>query len=232
MTNTPDLPSLTTEERTYVDLALEAMQSLKKTFEFWMAIAQGLKALRDRADAIGGRFTFDRLREREGLGPGTINKTRVSRLLAILAHRDEVEAWRALLASNKQFDWQSPESVWNKCPIFHEPKEDPKTEPRPSPMAKLKLANQEMQEENFQLKERLKRADGNALSSLAVDEIMEILTGSMDQTKGKELASRLSEFYSQAPQNGGASKAKSGAERTRKWREAKKAAGEQAAQES
>jgi hypothetical protein len=196
--NTPDLPSLTTEEQTYVEAALEAMQSFKKTFEFWMTIAQALRALRDKANQIGGRFTFDRLREREGLGSELINKTRVSRLLAILERRDEVEAWRATLASNKRFDWQSPESIWNKCPIFHEPKEDdPRTEPKPSPMAKLKLANQDLQEENFQLNERLKRADGAALFSLAVDEIMEILTSSIDQTKGKELASRLWMFYGQ-----------------------------------
>ena len=163
-----------------------------------MTIAQALKALHDRAEQIGGRFTFDRLREREGLGSELINKTRVSRLLAILERRDEVEAWRATLASNKRFDWQSPESIWNKCPRFHEPKEDdPRTEPKPSPMAKLKLANQELDQENFMLNERLKRVDGNALTSLAVDEIMEILTSSIDQTKGKELASRLWMFYGQ-----------------------------------
>jgi hypothetical protein len=229
MTNTPGIPPLTDQERAYVDAALELLKYLKKTFEFWMTIAQALKALRDRADAIGGKFTFDRLREREGLGPEIINKTRVSRLLAILERRDEVERWRATLASNKRFDWQSPESIWNKCPIFHEPKEDdPKTEPKPSPMAKLKLANQDLQEENFQLNERLKRADGAALFSLAVDEIMEILTSSMDQAKGKDLAARLSEFYSQKGQRG-ATKPKTGAERTRRWREKK--AGEQAAQE-
>jgi hypothetical protein len=195
-TNTPDLPELTSEERSSVEAALEAMQSLKKSFDFWMTIAQALKALHDRAEQIGGRFTFDRLRDREGLGE--INKNRVSRLLAILARREEVERWRATLASNKRFDWQSPESIYNKCPIFRERKEaDTNAEPRLSPMAKLKLANQELHEENFMLNELRKRFDGNMLVSLPLDEIMAILTTTMDQAKGKELAGRLWTFYGQ-----------------------------------
>ena len=69
-----------------------------------MVIACGLKALHDKADRIGGKFTFNRLREREGLGgtgrDGTeiINKTRVSRLLAILDNESEVVKWRAGVA--------------------------------------------------------------------------------------------------------------------------------------
>ena len=76
---------------------------MKRTFEFWMVIARGLQALKDKADRMGGRFTFDRLREREGLGgkrrDGTdlLNKTRVSRLLAILDNIAAVEGWRATL---------------------------------------------------------------------------------------------------------------------------------------
>jgi hypothetical protein len=194
-TNTPDLPELTSEERSSVEAALEAMQSLKKTFEFWMTIAQALKALHDKAEKIGGRFTFDRLREREGLG--AINKNRVSKLLAILERREKVEEWRATLAANKRFDWQSPESIYNKCPIFRAPPKDREAEPRLSPMAKLKLANQELHEENFMLNEIVKRADGNALTSLAVDEIMAILTSALDQAKGKDLAVRLYNFYGQ-----------------------------------
>jgi hypothetical protein len=81
--------------------------------------AQGLKALRDKADHLGGKFTFDRLREREGLGPETINKTRVSRLLSILEKRSDVERWRANLSDKQRFDWASPEAVWNHCQLFH-----------------------------------------------------------------------------------------------------------------
>jgi hypothetical protein len=156
LTNTPGIPPLTQQERTYVEAALEAMQSLKKTFEFWMAIGQGLKALRDKAGHLGGKFTFDRLREREGLGPETINKTRVSRLLTILEQRTEVERWRARLSDKQRFDWASPEAVWNHCPLFHPASGGSAhaQQQRPSRTVELERVNAELQEENHKLKQR------------------------------------------------------------------------------
>ena len=66
--NISGLPSLTSEENACVEQARAALASVKHTFEFWVAIARGLATLRAKADAIGGSFTFARLREREGFG--------------------------------------------------------------------------------------------------------------------------------------------------------------------
>jgi hypothetical protein len=187
--NTPGLPPLNPEERTYVDAALEAMQSLKKTFEFWMAIAQGLKALRDKADYLGGRYTFDRLRVREGLGAEVINKTRVSRLLSILARREEVERWRATLSSNQRFEWASPEAVWNHCHIFHAPR-DGEVKAKPSAMAELKRVNVELQEENY----RLRKRDAGSLFDLrhdSADDIATAIVGNMSIHKAQNLAKAI-----------------------------------------
>lgn len=129
--NTPGLPPLSQQELTYVTAALDAMRSLRKTFEFWMVIAEGLKALKDKAERIGGRFTFDRLREREGLGEEALDKGRVSKLFAILANRPKVEEWRARLSDRQRFDWASPEAVHRHCPVFHSDKlhDRPRSQP-------------------------------------------------------------------------------------------------------
>jgi hypothetical protein len=188
--NTPNLPELTSEERSSVEAALEAMQSLKKTFEFWMTIAQALRALRDKADQIGGRFTFDRLRDREGLGAELLDKTRVSRLLAILARREEVERWRATLASNQRFKLASPESIWQKCPIFHSSKgEDTATaEKKPSQMAQLKDAVANLEDENHRLR---KRADQGSLFDLKRDTAEDIAKAIVENLLSDSKAERI-----------------------------------------
>jgi len=115
--------------------------------------------LKDKAERIGGRFTFDRLREREGLGgrdkqgKEILNKTRVSRLLAILDNIAAVEGWRATLTEKQRFDWVSPEVVFRHCPVFAAPL-DEEGKRKPSPYAQMKQANIVLQEENALLKQR------------------------------------------------------------------------------
>src|SRR5262249_7745630 len=116
---------------------------------------------KEKADRLGGRFTFDHLREREGLGgkrrDGTdiLNKTRVSRLLAILDKLPEVEAWRNKLKPKQQLVWASPEAVHRHCPVFGA------REPRgPSPYKQMQATNVELQQQLHDANERLK-ADGN-----------------------------------------------------------------------
>jgi hypothetical protein len=164
---------------------------MKRTFEFWMLIARGLQALKDKADRLGGRFTFDRLREREGLGgkrkDGTdiLNKTRVSRLLAILDHASEVEAWRKDLADKQRFEWASPEAVWRHCPVFANPK--PADEDQPlSAMAQLKQANIVLQEENHNLKQQ---EDGDRWkpTDTAAD-IATVIVGMFSTNKATQIA--------------------------------------------
>jgi hypothetical protein len=160
--NYPGLPALSHEEATYVEAAREALVTIKRTFEFWMVIARGLKALKDKAQRIGGKATFDRLREREGLGGRNkagleiLNKTRVSRLLSILDRIAEVEAWRAQLTDKERFTWASPEAVWRHATdadrklLF---RDAPKPSPRPArtdhdkKIAELEARNAELVEE-------------------------------------------------------------------------------------
>jgi hypothetical protein len=185
--NYPGLPSLSHEEITYVEAAREALGTIKRTFEFWMVIARGLKALRDKADRIGGRFTFDRLREREGLGGRNrdgkeiLNKTRVSRLLGIFEHMAEVEAWRAKLTEKERFDWASPEAVYRHCPVFAE--SDDAEKPL-SPMAQLKQANYGLQERVHELEQREDGDTFNAKSS-SPREIALALYGQLAPYRGK-----------------------------------------------
>jgi hypothetical protein len=128
--NTPGLPALTEQERVYCEGAREALASIRKTFDFWVAIGRGLKALHDKAQAIGGKKTYDRLRQREGLGKDVINKTRSSRLLAIIDRLTEVGAWRDGLTEKQRFTWASPEAIHRHCSVFHKSK--PATKPTPS----------------------------------------------------------------------------------------------------
>jgi hypothetical protein len=193
--NYPDLPSLSHEEITYVEAAREALVTIKRTFEFWVVIARGLRALKDKAERLGGRFTFDRLREREGLGGrdkqgrDILNKTRVSRLLAILEPLSEVEKWRAEKLTDKQrFEWASPEAVWRHCPVFANPKAEDankaEAEVKMSPVALLK-------QEIAQLKAR--QADGSLFDLKAdeVKDIAQVIVANISEHKANALASAI-----------------------------------------
>jgi hypothetical protein len=113
-----DLPALNEQRHVYVEQARASLGILRKTFETWVGVGQGLKVLHDFADEIGGKKTYDKLREREGLGRDVINKSRSSRLLAIIDNLPAVEEWRATLTPKQRFEWASPEAVHRHCPVF------------------------------------------------------------------------------------------------------------------
>jgi hypothetical protein len=201
--NYPDLPSLSLEEHTYVDAAREALATMKRTFEFWILVARGLQALKDKADRIGGRFTFDRLREREGLGgkrrDGTdvLNKTRVSRLLAILDELPAVESWRATLTDKQRFEWASPEAIFRHCAVFLK---DRPTSDKPSPYAQMKQANIALQEENTELKNH---EDGDRFKPTdTAKDIATVLVGMFSQRKATEIARHMLELTKRHPNVG------------------------------
>jgi hypothetical protein len=114
--NFPGLPSLSPEETIAVEQARAALASVKRTFEFWVALARGLAMLRAKADAIGGSFTFARLRAREGFGG--LARSTVHNLLRMIARIVEVEAWRAGLSERERFRWAGPEVILLRCPVF------------------------------------------------------------------------------------------------------------------
>ena len=193
--NIPGLPSLSHEELVYAEAARTAWLSLKKTFEHWMTIARFLKVLRDKADRIGGRFTFDRLREREGLGGKTdhggqvLNKTRVSRLLAIEENLSEVEKWRAGLTDKRRFEWASPEAVCRHCPVFAKPKPDPDTPKPPTKAEQDRMALAAALEEIERLKKL--KADERYTPTDTADNIADSIVGMFSPSKAEDIARRV-----------------------------------------
>jgi hypothetical protein len=110
-THNSGLPALNRSESAAVERALEALATIRKTFEFWVKIGKALKALHVKAEVLGQKKAYDLLREREGLGKEVISKSRSSRLLAIIDHLPEIQKWRDKLTDKQHFDWQSPEAV-------------------------------------------------------------------------------------------------------------------------
>jgi hypothetical protein len=187
-----DLPALNEQRHVYVANARTAAGILRKTFETWVEVGRGLKALHDLADEIGGKQTYDKLREREGLGRDIVNKTRSSRLLAIIDNLPAVEEWRANgvdalsgkpMDKEKRFKWASPEAVHIHCPIFAKPKSGSTNF---SPMAQLKQINATLQEENY----RLRRDGGHYKPTDTVNDIATMLVGAFP-SKAEEIARQM-----------------------------------------
>ena len=128
-----DLADLTANERELVEASYEALQSLRKTFEFWTVIGRGLMVLRAKADRMGGRKTFDRLREQAGLGEKHLSRSHVSKLLRVMDALPDVEAWRAPLTEKQKFDWASPSAILKHCPHFAVPTDGKKPPKRHTP---------------------------------------------------------------------------------------------------
>jgi hypothetical protein len=205
---------LTIEERTVVNAAHEALVALKKTFEHWTMIGRGLIAIRNKADRMGGRRTFDRLREQAGLGPQHLDKSIVSRLFRVMDQLPEVEAWRRTLTEKERFEWASPGAVLKHCPIFKQPKSDAAAKLAPSPIAKLKTQVTEQQHEIEHLKEQLSAADGGNLLT-PKDTAAEIAAVLMDMLAHDKVEALIRELKRQLPVSIPPTPKKAGARRAR-----------------
>lgn len=147
----------TKTEAVVANAAYEGLMALKRTFEHWVAVGKGLAMLRAKADRIGGKFTFDKLREQAGLGPTQLDKSAVSKLLKIIEDLPEVEKWRKTLTEKERFEWCSPAAIFKHCPRY-KPVRDPKEPKKVSPVAKLQAANNELADELAVAKEELAAA--------------------------------------------------------------------------
>jgi hypothetical protein len=161
--NQPESGALSHIEHETIEAGRLALSSLHKTFDLWIAVARAIKTLRDKADRMGGRNAFQHLMAQNGFRmDGTphekiIDKGIVSKLLSILDRLPEVTAWYEKLTPKQKREWAAPSTVYKHCPLFKKPV-DPNVEKPLSPMAKLQMANVELQEENHRLK---KREDGD-----------------------------------------------------------------------
>jgi hypothetical protein len=115
--------ALSLDEHASVEAARGAYAMLKKTFESWITVGRGLQTLWLKAERIGGRQTFGRLREKENLGERQLQKATVTRLLQIIERLPEVEHWRQTLTQKQQFEWSSPSAIFKHCPVFAKPKD-------------------------------------------------------------------------------------------------------------
>ncbi len=90
--------------------ARQALLALRKTFQHWVMIGDAIVALRARAEELGGRKTFHRLLEQQGLGTFVQSKAVTSRLEKIMAHLPDVQEWHGKLSDKQQIEWSSPGS--------------------------------------------------------------------------------------------------------------------------
>jgi hypothetical protein len=146
----------------FEDEALEAARTewatlKKRTFASWMIVGKGIRTLRQRADRLGGRKTFQRLMAEQGFridGPKSerqFDKTTAVRLLQVMEQETEVRIWHDQLSPARQAEWASPNAILRHCPIFAKPKP---ADPSPSPYAQLKQAHMVLLEENEKLKQQ------------------------------------------------------------------------------
>jgi hypothetical protein len=159
--------ALSLDEHASVEAARSAYMALRKTFETWVTVGRGLQTLWLKAERIGGRQTFGRLREKENLGERQLQKATVTRLLQIIERLPEVELWRRDLTQKQQFEWASPSAVFKHCPVFAKPKNGA-VKPRKTTAKETTGRLAELQARNAELEEELAgaRGDGGALHEL------------------------------------------------------------------
>jgi hypothetical protein len=113
----PELDALSADEHKIVESGREALRSLGRgTFDVWMVVGRGIKVLRAKADRLGGTKAFRRLLAKNGYD--SLDNSVISKLLKIMDHRRDVEAWRATLSEKQQREWSAPSTVFLHCPIF------------------------------------------------------------------------------------------------------------------
>jgi hypothetical protein len=135
MTNAPESINLTAGELQTFAAARDAVAHLTKTFEQWVIIARAVEIARTRADQWGSRSAFERILNQQGIAHAlgaewSSQKTTAYKLLKILDHLPEIEAWRAELPREKQFAWQAPTTIFKHYPPFKADKPERKPKPK------------------------------------------------------------------------------------------------------
>jgi hypothetical protein len=189
ISNAPESEALSSDDVEIFENARQAVMTLKKTFETWMVIAKAIVWARNMADRRGGRKTFMRIVEQQGLGR-VVDKATASRLLRIHDHLGDVYKWRETLTEKQQLDWASPTSVCQRCPTLNPPKD--RGEPKPPKMMVDKAQYTAMLEENDQLK---KREDGDRFRPEdSAHDIAVTMVGMFSPRKAKEIAKQMMEL--------------------------------------
>jgi hypothetical protein len=150
-----------------VRMGQEAMARKRRGWVDWIAIGEALQV--GRAEVMrdthtnqpaGRRFEKAMAEWLIANGFKEIDKGVRSRLLECLQHRTEIDQWLSRLTDGERFRFNHPNTVlkrWKGSTVVP----NPNATPKPSPQAKLRAANIELQEELHRLK---RHGDGNAFT--------------------------------------------------------------------
>jgi hypothetical protein len=145
----------------------EALQRLRRGYEDWLAIAEALQVGRAEVMAavqtnkpVGKRYAQAMANWLLARGFHLINEGTRNRLLDCLNHGAEIEKWRATLTEGERFRFNHPDTVlrkWKAATVVP----DPNVSKKPSPIAKLKEVNVELQEKLYRAEQELSRGGGD-----------------------------------------------------------------------
>jgi hypothetical protein len=167
--NARESQTLDRDELALCEAARQSALQSKLSFDNWMTIGRTVAALRTHVDSRiekGGasRTTFPRLIEQQGLGQ-LLDTAKTSRLLTIMDHLPEVQAWHATLTLKEQIAWASPDKIVRKCPVFNQPAQPkpPETAVRRE-LGRERLQVSELQARVAELEEELAGARATKVS--------------------------------------------------------------------
>ena len=116
----PELDDLTDAQRQAVLAGADALNTYRefnrKSFDLWLEIARGVRALRHLADQRSAPGSFKRLLRDNGYA--SLNTSTASRLLLMARHETAIRVWRDALTPLKRERWNSPTSICSRCPTI------------------------------------------------------------------------------------------------------------------
>ena len=114
----------TPDERRVLHAAHVASIALRRTFDHWVKVGRGLQLLRQKADQIGTRNSFNDLRDQHRLGDKHFRIELVSRLLKVMDNLEAVGmargtwSWVRETTSTSCF---SGDTIWHTMPPWSPP---------------------------------------------------------------------------------------------------------------
>jgi hypothetical protein len=221
---------LTPEDRAQGELALGALNSLRKTFEHWMLLATFFYRMRKLADDRGDKKgSFRTLLDLNGFDETKVDEiggyATVSRLVRIGEKEPEVREWHRKLQDHPEtasLKWSAPTTIIKHCEALQtRPADEPGLTGTPNKRKQNDLSNARLYKEakieverlQAQLKEVEEERDNSNISDKATPrDAFELLSRLWSREKCKQLAKLLMEGeYPDGPRgpSGGSSSKKS-----------------------
>jgi hypothetical protein len=124
--------------------AKQAGEGLRREFSQWMDIGEALMLAKRHSAGEGGSkahaIRCHAILKDQGLNwLATTGRRAIRYLTDVMSNREAVERWRNNLSDAERLKWQSPHSVYARCPVFH-----PNTKQTPAIKAKPLLLNDVM----------------------------------------------------------------------------------------